>query len=511
MGMYARRVSGAGGIKEGISSKEENEKTRSTTKKFRRKKQDNCIIVCCSLALFHVRKRGIRKSRMFCSMIVGTVLLLFVCCFIEEKHLGKRRSVAKVGTSHLPVRDHTFSYFDVNTNEHVTRTIRIASPALKRIHRRFNYYEEDHPERVNFNDPDVGAAFPIENADNRQCFPMGLWQTANYQTCNTLHEMEKANHNEMFMRFINCGESRCTFLFQDNTERTVVFKTLKLREDPKKPTHFGGRGAYRRAIKDSLALEKLTSSPYIVDIYASCALGQIQEYSAGGNIHDLLKRSRKEKQLDSGQRVPTKEHHTHHNKHHDHHHHEDDGATADKFPHRPLFISPISKLKIAFHVASAVADMHSLEQHPDGLPSMVHNDLCCHQFLLVDGIYKLGDFDWVTFLTQTTPAGLPGATTTNLRRHLKPEVCQTTPVVFNHEYHKALAPEEFPYYKDLKRALEEEGYKDEHHAITRVHRDKMDVYQIGTLLYTLVTHKWIWEGRTTDSAMVEATHVRFVY
>ena len=148
--------------------------------------------------------------------------------------------------------------------------------------------------------------------------------------------------------------------------------------------------------------------------------------------------------------------------------------------------------------------MHSLETHPDGLPSMVHNDLCCHQFILVDGIYKLGDFDLTTFLTQTTPAG--GSTT--LRRKHKPDLCQTTPIQFHPDYLKCLAPEEYPYYHDFRNALKAKGNK-EPHPITRVYRDKLDVYQIGTILYTLTTNLWIWEGITTASAMLKRAHVRF--
>ena len=111
------------------------------------------------------------------------------------------------------------------------------------------------------------------------------------------------------------------------------------------------------ATKDAMAMERLTASPYVADIYSACGLSQIVEYSEGGNIHDLIKIARL-----SGEDT----------------------------------MSSIDKLKICVQIAAAVADMHSFEK--DDIPSLSHNDLCCHQFILVDGIYKLNDFHLSKYL-----------------------------------------------------------------------------------------------------------------
>ena len=50
----------------------------------------------------------------------------------------------------------------------------------------------------------------------------------------------------------------------------------------------------------------------------------------------------------------------------------------------------IDRMKIMYQIASGVADMHTFEK--DGLVSLVHNDICCHQFILTKGVYKLNDF-----------------------------------------------------------------------------------------------------------------------
>jgi tRNA A-37 threonylcarbamoyl transferase component Bud32 len=102
---------------------------------------------------------------------------------------------------------------------------------------------------------------------------------------------------------------------------------------------------------DAFVMTRLTSSPYVMGIYGYCGSSQVVEYGANGNIHDLVKVARE--------------------------------TGEDK-------LSPLDKLRICVQVATAVADMHSLD--------MVHDDLCCHQFILVDGVYKLSDFDFSEFV-----------------------------------------------------------------------------------------------------------------
>ena len=424
-----------------------------------------------------------------------------------------------------PIRRlHTVSYFDVYTNTIVTRTIQLAAPHRQSSFKSFNYVETESAPWFDFNLPDQASAFKIRHNRQRQCYPMAPWQTTIHQACNHFHEQETAEHHTMLMRFINCGENRCTFLLNNGGE-TYVLKTLFLGKPSRDyPNFFGGPERYLMATKDSLALEKLTSSPYVVNLYASCALAQIVEYSSGGNIHDLLKRSRQRKQLDALARNSTKVEYSKNiiqrqsafknsgKKRHHVHENQQSALTQKPGSHdeRFMYISQLSKLKIAYHVATAVADMHALEDHPYSLPSMSHNDLCCHQFMLVDGVYKLGDFDWATILTQTKPATSSSSSSSSSlrsRQESPPDLCQTTPLRMTSDYLKGLAPEELVYYEDMEDAFAEEGYAGETYEATRVYRDKLDVYQVGSIIYTLLTYLWIWEGHGTYEAIVAVVHV----
>jgi hypothetical protein len=60
-------------------------------------------------------------------------------------------------------------------------------------------------------------------------------------------------------------------------------------------------------------------------------------------------------------------------------------------------MSPENKLRIGYQVATAIGDLHSVD---GDTPSVTHNDLCCHQFILIDGVYKLNDFHLASTLKQ---------------------------------------------------------------------------------------------------------------
>jgi serine/threonine protein kinase len=104
-------------------------------------------------------------------------------------------------------------------------------------------------------------------------------------------------------------------------------------------------------------MERLSSLPFILDMYGNCGVAQLTELSRGGNLHDLIKIAR---------------------------------LTGSQ-------MSPDNKLRIGYQVATAVGDLHSFD---GGMPSFTHNDLCCHQFVLIDAVYKLNDFHLASALSK---------------------------------------------------------------------------------------------------------------
>lgn len=171
-----------------------------------------------------------------------------------------------------------------------------------------------------------------------ECEWMHEWQQETYMNCNNLHDIDLTGSS---LTFINCGSSRCAVSFIDHNGKKLILKVLKSSREFTEST-------YRKARRDSLAMERLTFSPYVSNIYAGCGVSHITEYGAGGTVHDLIKLSRQ----NNGE-----------------------------------FLRPLTKLKIAYQLATAVADMHSFES--DKVASLSHNDICCHQFVLIGGVYVL--------------------------------------------------------------------------------------------------------------------------
>ena len=107
---------------------------------------------------------------------------------------------------------------------------------------------------------------------------------------------------------------------------------------------------------DALAMERLTSSPYVIDIYAFCAMSVAQEY-AGKEISSM-----------------------------------------------PFKLEPEKKLDVATKVAQAVADIHSIDGTEQ--PSLVHNDINLANLIFTnDGRPVLNDFNIAILLKKHSETG----------------------------------------------------------------------------------------------------------
>lgn len=104
--------------------------------------------------------------------------------------------------------------------------------------------------------------------------------------------------------------------------------------------------------KDTIVMERLSSSPFVLSIFGNCGVAQVIELGQS-SLHDLIKLARL------------------------------DGKEDDT-------MSSMDKLKILFQLASGVADLHSIDGTSE--PSFAHNDLDVGQVILVNGTYKIQDF-----------------------------------------------------------------------------------------------------------------------
>ena len=190
--------------------------------------------------------------------------------------------------------------------------------------------------------------------DNDRCEAMYPWQLGSFQNCNKFHELDMTH-----LKVINSGGSRTAFELKeqldDGMEYKFVYKSMKYRRE----VDFYQVDEQR---KDALIMERASSSNFIPDIHGYCQNGVIMDFMPEGNMHEYIKAARIAKKKGK------------------------DG------------LSPVDRLRIAIHIASSVRDLHGTGDDKE-IPAFYHNDICCHQYLFQNGIFKLNDFNYARPMT----------------------------------------------------------------------------------------------------------------
>lgn len=125
------------------------------------------------------------------------------------------------------------------------------------------------------------------------CVPSD-WQAGFYPTCNAFHEMvfrpsshkdtEKSGQSHInageHMEYLGSGKARDAWKVQKNDE-AVVLKTLKV--------DYGfSHVIYYHQRVDAVASERLTASPYVIDIYGFCGASVMNELGVFYDEHEEL-------------------------------------------------------------------------------------------------------------------------------------------------------------------------------------------------------------------------------
>ena len=276
-------------------------------------------------------RRSARKHHMLLPVVFGACMLMFVALqtFHNSTHHPRLLSTVKVYPLMIDYRSGTPMG---TTNPRLFGSMLLA--------RRGPWRRDEETEESSSDD-----------SVDEGCVYRDWHYKDTYMTCNAMHEINIAE--DQSLTFIACSSNRCVYrLWADIDQRNYALKVERLHDGEQMTEDI-----WEQQRKDSMALERLTASPYIPNMYANCAVGQILECADNGSLGDLIKATRL-----SGE---------------------------DKMP-------SIDKLSICLQIAEGVAAVHSIEK--DGVPSLAHNDLDTFQFVNIDGVYKLNDFDFATFL-----------------------------------------------------------------------------------------------------------------
>ena len=257
---------------------------------------------------------------------------------------------------------------------------------------------------------------PLHEGD---CAPMRPWQEYMFPSCNNVHELgmttvhmaevlDRKGKREQRFRKINRGGYNDVFdLHRDPpNEEHIVMKTLEF------GTKYTDRN-FDRVRRDVVIQERGSKSLYMVDLYGHCGFTQLSPLGVNGTLDAYI------------------------------------------YAKNPPEVKLVQAREAAFGLAAA----HDLDG--DGISSITQGDLKADQYLLVDGHYKLGDFNRGRFLRNNTVTG---------------ETCTYT---IGHNDAKYRSPEEYRY--DGENA-------------------KIDVWALGSIFFSIVTGKTVWHGVEEDVA-----------
>lgn len=133
-------------------------------------------------------------------------------------------------------------------------------------------------------DHDRGRMDPVVT---KGCVPNAPWQTKQFPTCNALHEMQldgpfyatdASGSTRDIIRLVNNGFWRDVWIVPDWDLTPRVVKTLRYGHDCNERNIDRNR-------RDAMALERLTSSRHVVDIYGYCSTSAFFELSDGGDVN----------------------------------------------------------------------------------------------------------------------------------------------------------------------------------------------------------------------------------
>eukprot|EP00540_Astrosyne_radiata_P004090 CAMPEP_0116842838 /NCGR_PEP_ID=MMETSP0418-20121206/11741_1 /TAXON_ID=1158023 /ORGANISM="Astrosyne radiata, Strain 13vi08-1A" /LENGTH=505 /DNA_ID=CAMNT_0004473497 /DNA_START=424 /DNA_END=1941 /DNA_ORIENTATION=- len=302
------------------------------------------------------------------TMMISMNLVAFIYCYrmgyLPDYDRMSLSMVRRRGSPRFPPR--CMGYYFRNTTSDSFLGAQRMNPYLSR---RFSQNiitmnVEELQGQIRLNDSyeyDYGRADVFEQGD---CVARYDWQIHSFPTCNSIHEMDLTNQHALSKKavqvaLISGGYWRDVWMLKDFRGHKVALKTMRY-------THEYEERNFERHRRDSVASERLTASPNVVDIYGFCGNSALHEFAAAGDIGMALWYS-------------------------------------------DVNFTTIEKLIVAYQVASAMSDLHSFPKDggSGGYPAIVHTDINTNQFLFLKGRYKMTDFNRCRFLAWNKTSQTP--------------------------------------------------------------------------------------------------------
>lgn len=190
-----------------------------------------------------------------------------------------------VPKSYLPQRPRTFGfYLDADDNQHALGAERIDPNDIHHSRGRPRFTKRDARQQLALQNSEEYAAGLATELEDGNCVAQYEWQTSFYPTCNHLMEQDLTNlyrggdnRQESYVQYLASGYWRDVWALQNEAHENTVVKTMRYEHD------YTPRNLDRHR-RDAVAMERLTASTNIIDIYAFCGNSGIFEFASGGNL-----------------------------------------------------------------------------------------------------------------------------------------------------------------------------------------------------------------------------------
>jgi len=140
-------------------------------------------------------------------------------------------------------------------------------------------------------DPALSKMEPFIQDENNECVPIADWQSAYHHSCNDMHSLDLIHEDEGEVQLF--GKKgfwrqawRVDMLTPGSKTEVFILKT------PKFDMNFE-QAYYEHDRVDSEAMERLTFSPHVINIYGFCGRSVLSEWANGPRIGTLTDKARK--------------------------------------------------------------------------------------------------------------------------------------------------------------------------------------------------------------------------
>lgn len=327
-------------------------------------------------SLNNLEEISVRVPQRFCTALLITSMIIWLGIDIIERRAAKR-TVASFQAQASLVSKPTVDLVKLRMQREHEAKLALGSAAATLANMGDQNLEAN-------NDPARGKV-DIE-ALSPGCVP-SEWQTKSFPNCNEIHEIDlydalgpslrKGRTNETLaysdVGYVGSGLWRSVWkihphgpmlLSDGSLIKPVVLKTMRL-------DHKVSSRNLDRHRRDALVMERLTSSPNVIDIYGFC----------GNTILSEFLKTTVDRIIYEGD---------------------------DDYPSNKTLASretPLGRLRLALDVSKGVAALHSIDGGP-----IIHADLQAKQFLVdTDGTVKVNDFNRCRFMAHNNETNQPCA------------------------------------------------------------------------------------------------------